>query len=107
MVWEVCGMDSRLELHNELLQMVPNVYFQPPSNIQMKYPCIVYAKSDNEDLYANNRLYATKQQYDLTLIEDDPTTEVATNIRKHFSYCSISNYYVVDNLHHTKLNLYY
>lgn len=100
-------MGTRIELHNELLTFVPNAYFQPPTGLQMKYPCIVYDKSGKDVTYANNKKYKSIQMYDLTLIERDPDTDIADRIFNHFDYCDITQYYVTENLSHTKLNLYY
>ena len=100
-------MGTRLELHEELLKFVPNVYFQPPTSMQIKYPCVIYAKSDKDVVYANDTKYRSIQLYDLTLIEQKPDTDIADRIFTHFGYCDITQYYVADNLNHTKLNLYY
>lgn len=100
-------MGTRLDLHKELLRFMSNVYFQPPSTIQMVYPCLVYAKSNEDVLYGNNHLYLNTQGYQLTLIEKNPDSLVATEIVNHFQYCSINQHYVVDNLNHTTINLYF
>lgn len=100
-------MANRLELHTELLTFHPNVYFQPPSTIQMTYPCIVYNKTGKDKKFGNNGVYLSKQEYNLMVIEKDPDSVVADNIEKHFQYCAIDQYYTVDNLNHTTLTLYY
>lgn len=100
-------MGSRLELHNELLKFVDNAYFQPPSGMNLSYPCIVYHKSGKNRENANNGIYLSLQQYQLTLIEKQPDSDLADRIEEHFTHCGISQYYTVDNLNHTTLNLYY
>lgn len=100
-------MGSRLDLHNELLTFLPNVYFQPPSNIQMIYPCIVYNYSGRNRHFGNDVIYLSQQGYKLTVIERDPDSKVANNIETHFQHCAINQYYTVDNLSHTNLSLYY
>lgn len=100
-------MGDRLDLHNKLRLFSPNVYFQPPSNIQMKYPCIVYAKSDKYTRYGNDNRYLAMQGYRLTLIERDPDSKVADDIEAAFENCSITQYFTVDNLNHTVIELYY
>lgn len=98
---------SRLDLHDDLISFLPNVYFQPPSNIQMKYPCIIYHKTGKERRYANNGLYFNRQEYQLTVIENDPDSLVADNLESFFEYCTIDQYFTVDNLNHTTLTLYF
>lgn len=100
-------MPSRLELNAELKQFLPNVYFQPPSTIQMTYPCIVYNKTSRMRHFANDVIYLSQQEYQIMLIEKNPDSTVADSIEKHFPSCGINQYYTVDNLYHTTLNLYY
>lgn len=98
---------SRLELHDKLLEILPNVYFQPPSNIILKYPCIVYNKTPKYKRFANGGVYFSKQGYQLTVIENNPDSEVADVIESRFPHCAINQYFTKDNLNHTTLNLYY
>lgn len=100
-------MGTRLELHAELLQFLPNVYFRQPSNINMQYPCIVYTKTGAFKNSANNGSYRRIFEYQLTVIEHDPDGTVADRIDEHFDYASLGQYFVVDNLNHTTLTLYY
>lgn len=100
-------MGSRIALHNELLKFIPNVYFQPPSNIKMVYPCIVYNKTGKNRHFADNVVYLSQQGYRLMVIESDPDSVIADNIETHFKHCLIDQYYTVDNLNHTTLSLYY
>ena len=41
-------MGTRIELQEMLEQITPNVYYQPPSTISIKYPCIVYTRRSIE-----------------------------------------------------------
>lgn len=100
-------MASRLELHEELLTFMPNVYFQPPSGFNMTYPCIVYNKTKKMRHYASDIIYLSQQEYKITVIDKNPDSEIANDIEKHFSSCGIDQYYTVDNLNHTTLSLYY
>ena len=100
-------MGSRLSLHDELLKFVPNVYFQPPSNIQMKYPCIVYNKTKRMRHFASDVIYMSQQEYQLTVIERDPDSDVADRLEKHLPHCGINQYFTVENLYHITLSLYY
>lgn len=100
-------MESRLKLHSELLKFLPNVYFQPPSNINMIYPCIVYNKTDRFKTFASNQIYLKKQEYSVTVIDRNPDSDTADNIEEHFENCAITQYFTTDNLNHTNLKLYY
>ena len=100
-------MDNRLQLHEELLSFSPKVYFQPPSNIKLEYPCIIYHKSGKRTSYGNNNKYIGNQQYKLTVIDRDPDSEIADDIEQVFQHCAITGYYTMDNLNHTSLTLFY
>lgn len=100
-------MGSRLELHKELLLFTRNLYFQPPSNIQLEYPCIIYHKGRISRSYGNNGIYLRRQQYTLTVIDRDPDSTTADSIEEVFEYCEVSDHYTKDNLNHTTLTLYY
>ena len=99
--------NMRLQLHNELRLFYPRVYFQPPSNIKMEYPCIVYNRSNDSVKFADNDVYHEKDAYSVTLIEKDPDSTMAKEIRRHFRHIAIQNYLTVDSLHQTTLILYY
>ena len=98
---------SRYALHKELQEFSDAVYFQPPSNIRMNYPCIVYHKTPKIKELANDKWYFKKQGYQLTVIDKDPDSFIADDLEDHFQYCTISQYYTNDNLQHVTLELYY
>ena len=101
------AISNRLKLHDELLEFSNNVYFQPPSNIKLKYPCIIYSKTPSIKEYGNDRHYIKTQGYQITVVDTDPDSSIADDLEDHFMYCEITQYFVNDNLNHTILNLYY
>lgn len=100
-------MGNRLQLQTELETFIPTVYFQPPSNITMQYPCIVYGRAGVASEHANDRMYSRTQEYQVTLIERNPDSNVGDNILSHFSKCRITQQFSVDNLNHTIYTLFY
>lgn len=100
-------MGGRLELHAELLNFLPNVSFQPPSDIRLIYPCILYNKSGKNNDHANDGIYLSKQEYQITVIDTNPDSKIADRIEAYFDHATITQYYTVDKLNHTTLNLYY
>jgi hypothetical protein len=100
-------MGSRLELHSALLEFCPNVYFQPPSNVTMKYPCIVYSKNLKLNLYGSDVVHFTKQEYRVTVIDVNPDSVIADEIEGALKYCTVYQRMTVSNLNHTILSLYY
>lgn len=98
---------SRTELHMKLLNISDNVYFQPPNNIQIKYPCIVYNKRIVDTKYADNEVYSMNQRYEVIAMSQDPDNTIPQQIMNTIPYCTISSTFVVDNVYHTTLRLYY
>lgn len=98
--------NKRLLLHQQLIVFTNNLYFQPPSNVLMKYPCIVYGKATPDKKNANNRTYVSSDEYQITVIERDPDSNTADDIVASLPYSTISNRFVTDNLYHTIIKLY-
>lgn len=98
----------RLQLHEILCDILGSryVYFQPPSTIQMKYPCIIYARGDQNERYADGFLYSYKIMYDVTIIDPNPDSAILYELRK-LQYCSFDRHYVQDNLNHDVFTIYY
>lgn len=100
-------MASRLSLHSELLEFTNHVYFQSPAGFMMKYPCITYNKTGKSKEYASDDVYLKRQGYQVTVIDNNPDSDIADRIEDHFEYCGITNYATIENLNHTYLTLYY
>ena len=101
-------MDRRLSLQ-EILENIlgsRNVYFQPPSNTKLSYPCIIYSRSDIDSKHADNIKYNTRVRYSLILIGRSPESELVEEILK-LPYCSYDRFYSADSLNHDAFTLYY
>ena len=83
-----------------------NVYFQPPYNVQMQYPCIVYQRDSARTEFAGNRPYNYTQRYQLTHISRDPADETLAKIAA-LPMTSYSRFFVADNLNHDVFELYF
>lgn len=101
-------MDRRLNLQTILENILGsrNVYFQPPSNTKLSYPCILYSRSDVESKYADNLKYNTRVRYSLTLIGRSPESTLVQDILK-LPYCSYDRFYIADTLNHDVFTLFY
>lgn len=83
-----------------------NVYFQPPTGTQLKYPCIVYNLDDANDVHANDRIYRRLYRYSLTYITKDPEDSMRDTI-DDLQYCSFNRFFISDNLNHFVYSIYY
>lgn len=101
-------MDRRLKLQEILVNILGsnNVYFQPPSNTKLSYPCIIYERSYIDSKYANNAKYNIRVRYSLTLIGRSPENAIVEELLK-LPYCSYDRSYTADALNHDTFTLYY
>lgn len=101
-------MASRLELHEVLCKILGsrNVYFQPPASVKMKYPAIVYERSDIENVFANNDPYMQSLVYDITVIDKDPDSEIVMAVSR-LPMCRFDRHFTADNLNHDVFTLYF
>jgi len=101
--------ERRHELHNKLKEVFGsnNIYFQPPENVRLKYPCIVYTRGSINDVPADNRDYTRRVRYTLTLIGEDPDSDMVDKLLEQLPYCSYDRYFVADNLSHDVFTLFY
>ena len=102
-------MADRLSLQNEFEIILDsrNVYFQPPESLKLKYPCIVYALSGINKQNANNVMYKSINEYEVTVIDPDPESRIAHDILAYFPMCRFDRRFVSENLNHSILTLYY
>lgn len=99
-------MGRRLELQTLLETLAPNVYFQPPDNLQMQYPCIVYQRYIATTEFADNIVYKHNQRYQVTVIDRDPDSLIP-DLVANLPACISNRVFVANNLNHDVYNLYY
>lgn len=101
-------MEHRPDLQEYLVEKAgtPNVYFQPPENLRLKYPAVVYSRSSMSVKHANNSPYITTPGYDLIVIDEDPDSIIVKNLMQ-LPRCRWNRHYAKDNLNHDSFTLYY
>lgn len=104
----MAGLDRRLDLHRCIvaLGVTKNVYYQPPSTVRMKYPCIRYEKAGEKTAPADNIRYMARTKYKVTVIDSDPDSAIPDALIQ-LPYCSLVSCYTADNMHHFVFDLYY
>jgi hypothetical protein len=102
-------IENRLALHDELVELLgsDHVYFQPPENIKIQYPAIVYFRDDIDNIKADNSNYIRHIRYMVTIIDADPDSEFVEAMINHFVHCNWARHYISDNLNHDVFTLYY
>ena len=101
-------MPSRLELQTLLEELLEsrNVYYQPPTSVKMRYPAIVYGLEDIENSFANDGVYLSKRKYSVTVIDEDPDSEIVFKISQ-LPTCRFNRHFESDNLNHDVFTLHY
>ena len=103
-------MKSRLDLQEELINILGSnhVYFQPPEDCKIKYPCFIYERNNTDLKYADDSKYHKTMRYELMYISKDPDTNaLIEKVLDSFLYCSHTRHFVSDNLNHEVFDLYY
>lgn len=83
-----------------------NVYFQPPANMLMSYPCVVYNRDDQNTDFADNIPYKNKKKYLVTVIDQNPDSDIPDKVAA-LPTCTYSRFFAVDNLNHDVFNLFF
>ena len=101
-------MGSRKDLGKKFrTEIEPNVYFQPPENLKLSYPCVVYTLSSIDHQYADNKTYIGKRRYQVTLITKDPDDELVQKTIDNFELCKFDRFFTSNNLNHNVFILYW
>lgn len=99
-------MAPRLELHQLLLTFADHVYFQPPTNVQLEYPCIIYQRDFADTKFADNAPYSHEIRYMITIIDTNPDSEIPSKIAA-LPKSIFNRFYVADNLNHDVYSVYF
>lgn len=101
-------MKKRADLHAILVNILgsQNVYFQPPENVKLKFPCIIYERSKIATKFADNMHYKMDNAYSVMFIYKDPDSTIVDEIAK-LPMCKLDRFYTAENLYHAVYTIYY
>lgn len=101
-------LSRRRKLKQALEQIIGSegkLYFQPPSNIRMSFPCIEYHRVGSNSDHADDLPYRVDPQYQVTVISTDPESEWVDKVSE-LPRCSYVRSYTSDNLYHDVFTIY-
>lgn len=98
--------DRRLKLHEILLDIVENVYFQPNENVKLKYPCIIYRRSNGHTSFADNNPYKFIPSYTITIIDKNPDSDLIDKVAA-LPTATFDRHYTYENLNHDVFVIFY
>jgi hypothetical protein len=99
-------MAPRLQLHDILKEFTDNVYFQPPENITLEYPCIIYQRDYAETKFADDIPYNHTLRYVVTVIDRDPDSDIPGKVAS-MPMCLYNRFFTADNLNHDVYRLFF
>lgn len=101
-------MSNRVELQHILEDILGsrNVYYEPPSNVRMKYPAIVYTRKRIDNLSADNSVFKQDTSYELTVIDQNPDSRIVYDISL-LPKCRHISHFEQENLCHDTFTLYF
>jgi hypothetical protein len=99
-------MGQRLDLQALLETLVDNVYFQPPSNVQLEFPCIIYKRDFADTKFADNNPYNNTLRYMVTVIDRDADSDIPPKVAA-LPMTLFNRYYSADGLHHDVYNVFF
>lgn len=100
------GLRLQLQALLETILGSDNVYFQPPANVQMEYPCIVYNRDSAETLFADNNPYRFTKRYQITVIDRNPDSKIPDQVGE-LAMCLHDRTFVTNGLNHYVFTLYF
>lgn len=85
---------------------IPNIYFQPPSNIRLRYPCIVYEREEIRNRHADDSVYNQHTFYQVTVIDQNPDSVYVDRVSKMVQ-CDHVRFFATEGLNHDVFRIYY
>lgn len=99
-------MAPRLELQTLLETFVDHVYFQPPTNVQLQYPCIIYERDYADTKFAGDKPYSHTVRYRVTVIDRDPDSPILDQIAA-LPMCTFNRFFTSGDLNHNVYQLFF
>lgn len=110
------GLIRRLELDAILRKLLrdtcgqeegsENCYYEPPESIKLKYPCIIYERTNTRKTFADNNTYTYTRRYSIVAIDRDPDSSIPDSLEM-LKMCTHDRDFTKDNLHHYVFTIYF
>ena len=99
---------NRLELQAYLENILGsrNVYFQPPENVKIKYPAIIYSRVGIDGAFADNSVYKLDHAYQIIYVHTNPDDQMIDTLAM-VPTCRFQREYVTDNIYHDAFIIYW
>lgn len=98
---------DRVNFDTKLRSILPpeyTLYFQPPTNTVLKPPYVLYKRLDVAQRMASNVKYISKEKYQITVVDSDPDSVLASILTMHPD-AHFQQEYPQNNLYHHVFNM--
>lgn len=99
-------MGQRLDLQTLLLTICPNVYFQPPVNVDLVFPCIIYSRDWAVTNFADDEPYKHVRRYSLMVVDQEADSDLLDPIAQ-LPMCVYDRHYTAKDLHHDVYKIFF
>lgn len=94
------------KLHAIMDPLGGSVYYQPPENRQLKYPCLIYELNDVYTRKADNGPYSMYDRYQVTFIRHEVESPVIRQLLS-LNHSSFSRHFATSGLNHDVFVIYH
>jgi len=84
-----------------------DVYYQPPENLKMSYPCIVFENSNALTQFADNKPYVATKRYSVTLMCKTANNDQYKDKLLMLPMCTFDREFKTNGIVHSVFNIYY
>lgn len=100
-------MDQFRSFLNEIFgESVKEIYIQPPSGMQMVYPCLTITRDPGNTAFADNKVYRHQKKYLVTGISEDSDSDLY-DLLSSLPRSSHERSFPADNLNHDVFTIFF
>ena len=98
---------SELQVVLQEIMGTNRVYYQPPENLKITYPCIVFERSTALQSFADNGPYRTTKRYTITLMTKTADNDEYLDQLLNLPMCTFDREFKLDGIVHDVFNIYF
>lgn len=83
------------------------VYYQPPENLKITYPCIVFERTNALQSFADNNPYRITKRYTITLMTKTADNDQYLDQLLNLPMCTFDREFKNDGIVHDVFNIYF
>ena len=82
-------------------------YYQPPENLKLSYPCIVFERSNALIDYADNNPYQITKRYTITLMTKTADNDEFVDQLLNLPMCTYDRQFITEGIVHDVFSIYF